>query len=385
MSRDFYCSQKFRDVSINVQNRTMSACCYAQTEKIDLEFLRQNPGRLFNMPFLLQERQDMLNNRPVKSCEAACWIPESQGVTSRRDLSETGEKSHTDIETEPEVVSVILSTDCNLTCSYCSPTSSTAWARDIMNNGAYSMPHFDDASRYQLSERDKILFNISQKEMTRHPTTNLILSGITKIKPETHVKIIGGEPLLHNDLPDLINMLGNQKITVITGLGVDSTRLQKILNKIDLSKNIIFTVSAETTGSYYELNRYGITYEKFLNNLDIVRATGKPVSFSCVLSNLTVFDHARFAEEFAEHKQYTFCSQPDFMTVNVMDDESKQYVIDQLESSDIEIKNTIIDSVRAPCTQEQRQNLKAFVTEFVRRRPGLSLDVFPKSFVNWIQ
>ena len=75
MVDNFYCSQKFTSLSIDLEKRLLYSCCSAVPEKIDLDWLQQNPGMLFNSPNLQQERQAMLDNMPVPGCQQSCWTP----------------------------------------------------------------------------------------------------------------------------------------------------------------------------------------------------------------------------------------------------------------------------------------------------------------------
>jgi hypothetical protein len=66
----------------------------------------------------------------------------------------------------------------------------------------------------------------------------------------------------------------------------------------------------------------------------------------------------------------------------VLDDESKTKLSASLEKIELTMPG-LINSINAPCDQTQKQQAASFIKEFAGRR-NLSLDIFPKSFTNWI-
>ena len=47
-NREYYCSQKFRFIKIDLESNTMYTCDAAKPHSIDLQWLEKNPGQLFN-------------------------------------------------------------------------------------------------------------------------------------------------------------------------------------------------------------------------------------------------------------------------------------------------------------------------------------------------
>jgi hypothetical protein len=66
-----------------------------------------------------------------------------------------------------------------------------------------------------------------------------------------------------------------------------------------------------------------------------------------------------------------------------MDAATKELVIDQILSSNILIKDKIINVIQQPCTAQHRQDLSVYLQEFAKRRK-LSLDIFPDSMLQWL-
>jgi organic radical activating enzyme len=379
MVDNFYCSQKFTSLSIDLEKRLLYSCCSAVPEKIDLDWLQQNPGMLFNSPNLQQERQAMLDNMPVPGCQQSCWTPESIGLESRRTQHKTYRLTCTDVQTtQPKNLNIILGSTCNLSCVYCCKQYSTAWTRDIKNNGVYF-----DHPRFNLVPMDQILSRISQDEHKNSEGFDIIVKELSNYTNLQEIVIDGGEPFLYNGFPDLINSLaGNENLLFYTGLGVDSRRLINQLDRIQHKEKITAVVSAETCGQLYEFTRFGNTYEKFLENLKILQDC-MTVKFSSVLSNLTIHGLVDFVDQYTDRVEfYNFCNDPDYLCMNVLDDQTKQRLAVSISNSDIRLKDSIVSTMMKPCTEQQRQQFASYLSQYARRR-NLELDIFPTSMLNW--
>jgi molybdenum cofactor biosynthesis enzyme MoaA len=379
---DFYCSQKFTWLSVDLEKRLSYSCCSATPEKLNLNWLKENPGKLFDTPGLHQDRIDMLNNQPVSSCHDACWKPESKGLASRRIMMKSQVRTHSNVdETIPGLLNITLGSTCNLTCSYCCKQYSSAWYRDLRDNGAY----IENQNRYTLVPLDHVLAKISHSEYLESTGVKILIEEISRLDQAEEVRITGGEPFLYNEFPDLLNGLDrSDRVSFYTGLGVDTKRLQKQLDRIKPRNNLQVIVSVENCGKSYEFNRYGSNYNTFLTNLKLLTDSGFPVMFNSVVSNLTVFGIEEFAETFENIPViYQFCNSPDFLAVNVVDDASKEKLIESIGKSSITIRDEIIQGLSVAPTQEQQQNCARFVKEFARRR-NLDLDIFPNTMLEWL-
>jgi organic radical activating enzyme len=376
---DFYCNQKFTWLSVNLEKRLTYSCCKAYPEKIDLSWLKQNPGQIFNTELLKAERQNMLDNIPVNSCHTACWVPESQGFTSRR-LEIGQEKTHTNIESQPETLNIVLGSTCNLTCSYCCKQYSTAWLRDVKDNSKYP-----ESDRFTILPVDQVLLKISQNEHKQSEAFSTLISETKTFTNLKEVDVSGGEPFLYNGLCELLeNIVQPVEIEVFTGLGVNRARLANQIDKIKHIPNLKIVVSAENINEFYEFNRYGNTYNEFEQNLKLILDSGLEVRFNSVISNLTIFGLVEFANKYRDITiNYDFCRDPDYLGINVLDDHSKEKLIKSIGDSAIPIKSTIIQEMLIESTQEQQKNCSVFVKEFALRR-DLNLNIFPNSMLEWL-
>lgn len=361
-------------MTVNLEKRSLSSCCAAKESKIDLTWLKQHPGQLFNTPELVQERKDMLDDIPVASCDHVCWTPERSGMTSRRLTKQSDQLTHTNIDADPEILHLILGSDCNLTCSYCCKHYSTAWLRDIDQNGSYL-----NTERDTVNNNDRIILKLGQNAIKQSALYQTVLDEVSHYKNIREIQLTGGEPFLYNGLDKLVNQLP-EKIDIFTGLGVDTRRLDRVLSTLP-QERLLLTISIENINELYEFNRYGNSYQRFIQNLNIIKDMGIPYRFLSVLSNVTLFGFKDFLNAFEGQDIITnLCVEPTHLSPNVLDDRSKEYI----NNTDYgQFNEQIKGAVNQPVTEADKQTFVTYINEFVKRRE-LNLEIFPEAFVNWV-
>lgn len=385
MSRDYYCSQKFRFLKIDLESQTTYNCHAARPHKINFEWLAANPGKLFNTDVNVSERKMMLVNERNSSCEQNCWPAEDRGATSPRLIASGQIRTLTEVVTSPEIIDITLNSDCNLTCSYCCKEYSSSWRNDVLKNGDYHIE--SEPNRYTKNTMDIVLARVSQQERFGLDRTQAILAEVKAISGNVKEIIIsGGEPFLSRYLLDIVKDNSHApRVQIFTGLGVDFKRFERIIDTLAEYKNIVLNVSGETLGALYEFNRYGATWHEFERKLALLAEKNIRVELSSVMSNLTVIGFADFYKQFSGYAYRIECVyNPNFLAPHILDQATKDQVISQLTESNFAQKELILNSLLSTPTPAEKQDLKKFLTEFVARRPGLSLDVFPKTFVEWL-
>ena len=372
---DSYCNQKFWWLNVDLTRKQQYSCCSAAPADIDIQWLSKNPGKIFNTPLLHQERRAMLNNEPVDSCYDNCVRAENQGLVSRRNVMQGNTKTHTEIDSSPTLVNVIVGSTCNLTCVYCCKHYSSAWLKDIEKSG----PYLDD-NRFKIFPNDQVKKHVDIQADTDY---NLLLDELAQLSSDT-IHISGGEPFLYNNLHNLVSKSTAKTIKINTGLGVDPVRFEQQINKLKDIKNIEILVSGETISKLYELVRYGNEFERFETNLQTVRQSGLKHSMVSVISNLTVLGIMDFYYRYPDIESYfLLCNDPDFLAVNVLDRVTKDAVVAQIQKSDHPAKTTILENIVKPVTAQQHKDFSVYIQEFAARR-NIALDVLPQSLTHWI-
>ena len=381
--RDYYCSMKFRFLKVDLEKKTTYNCHAAQSHPIDLKWVSNNPGQLFNTDINVAERKMMLDNKRNPSCEQNCWPAEDVGAISPRLFQKGNIKTHFDPITQPEIIDLTIGSDCNLTCSYCCKEYSSRWRKDILDNGDYAITNSDD--RYKKSQIDVVLQKTSQNKKKDSIQYQLFSQEIYAVKSTLkRLVITGGEPFLDNGLIDIINTASETPlVSIYSGLGVSLTRFEQLIKKIAEYPNVELIISAENIGKFLEFNRYGVKWKEFDLKIELIKSAGIPFKFQCTLTNLTLFGFSEFYKHYKDiEMDIGYAYQPTSMAPYVLDDQSKQDILEQLkEVPDIE---NIRASMEQTPSDMQRLNIKEFLTEFTQRRKGIDISMFPSSFLNWI-
>lgn len=375
-----YCSTKFTDLQVHVQGRLLYNCCKAYPERINLEWLEANPGKLFHTDTMLEDRKLMLEDKSCVSCHHGCYKYEEQGLSSAR-LQQDNQKFISDPETPLKSLQISLSTDCNLTCMYCGPEWSTSWQKDIEKNGNYELTEF----KLKNDNWAKLWSKIKQKERSNESKFfKLLLKEISLANGLESITLLGGEPLLNNQLETLLEISENKRITIVTGLGVSSNRLANLLKKTT-NKKIKFRVSAEAIGSFFELIRYGISWNDFQERVKMIEDNGNVIEFISTISNISLLDFTNFYETFG--KQHTIninpMSERPFLMPHVLDDRSKREFIHEIKSrNNVSQFQEISRLVNLDPSETDRSNLGNYLKQFSSRR-SIDISFLPEHFRKW--
>lgn len=389
--RNYYCSMKFRFLKVDLIRNTMYTCDAATPRSIDRDWLEANPGQLFNTESIVNDRRLMLQNIRNLNCEQNCWPAEDKGSVSPRLFRNGDLKTHTDLYQSPEFFDLTINSDCNLSCSYCCKEFSSSWRRDIAKNGPYQITGLSD--RYELTPMDQIIQQLSQSEVKSNRNYQLLLNELRIVAPSLKtLYVTGGEPLLDNNLIDTLVDIpfdSDINLNLFSGLGMSESRFNNLLDKMSILsnkyKNFQLKISAESANQFYEFNRYGNTWNDFVGKINLLRQRNIKFIFHCTISNLTLFGFYDFCTKFNDIDfTMDFVHQPHMLSPHVLDDESKKTIYNQLVALDGKNTSALLKSIESVPTELEKLNLKEFLLEFTNRRPDLTLDIFPKTFVNWL-
>jgi MoaA/NifB/PqqE/SkfB family radical SAM enzyme len=180
---------------------------------------------------------------------------------------------------------------CNLSCKYCSEAG-------VMRDSS-------------LSDIKKIV-------------DNLISGGLERIC------ITGGEPLLRDDLEDILRYIKERNVTITlstNGMCLDENRLKKIKPLID---NIRFSLRGSEK-IHNRITGNGLSFKKTLESIRICRKHGLPISMvmTIVDNNYTQMEEiARICEREGVEKLYYFSLIPRGRAIKIFD--QKNVSIDKI-------------------------------------------------------
>lgn len=329
----------------------------------------------------------MLENIRVKSCEHYCWNIEDHELPSPRLETQSNVQDYQTAEvTELKSLNLIFGSRCTLTCSYCNKGFSRAWAQDIEKHGNYSIATASDI--YTLNTKDKIIKNLDQHTLYSGQHFELLYEQIIKLKHSVGtVYITGGEPFLYESL--LLQVVAtfpqSVNIVILTGTGVLPTKFSAILTQLEQFSNVTLGISAENLYQLYEFNRFGNTFENFVEIYKMVTASKLKYKFYSTLSNLTVFGYLDFVNFVDAEISENTCNDPEFLRVSMLDNNSRLELLEQYDKQNNSKFNSVIKllNVDTPVSIVDKNNLSTFLVEFSSRRK-LDLNIFPKTFLDWL-
>jgi len=378
---DYYCSAKFKELQVHVQSRLLYNCCKAYPERVDLDWLEANPGRLFHTDTMLQDRELMLDNKSCASCHHGCYKLEEQGLPSAR-RQYINDTKIPDPQAPLTTLQISLSTDCNLTCMYCSPEWSSSWHRDIEKNGEYLLNGTPVKQKNNWSTLWAMMTQKSRGVDSRF--FKLLLREIKLATGLQNVTLLGGEPLLNNQLDQVLEMVHGKKITIITGLGISHGRLRKVL---DMTKglDVNFSISAETTGTLFELIRHGVTWGDFQQRVGMIEDNGNEIKFISTMSNLSVLGFPDFYDLYSSRHKIAIngLQEIPWMMPHVLDPRSKNEFIDRIQDKhNLPEFNNILHMINKTPEDKDRTNMGDYLKQFSSRR-SINFDFLPAHFLKW--
>ena len=152
-----YCPNKFDYLKVDIEKRLLYNCHKAHPHRVTTQWLEQNPGMLFNTETMIAERKEMLAGKRNFSCGFQCYDAEDKGAYSHRmQVLDTKKTEYTNPLSFVKTLNIDLSTDCNLSCVYCSGMFSSSWRREIKKFGTYSnIPKNYNDIVDKLSQKEK--------------------------------------------------------------------------------------------------------------------------------------------------------------------------------------------------------------------------------------
>jgi hypothetical protein len=254
-------------------------CCHSRST-IDLDLYSHSNNEL---------RQQILSGQKISHCES-CYHLESKKIVSPRQRETTRWLQDPEVnqyisDWSPERSEIFFydlrfDNKCNLACISCDEHSSSLWAKEL-----------------KITQHKKIV-NVD----------------IEKISASKKIYLAGGEPLIIEDFVRLIEILAAQdtqpELVINTNLTSISDRLKTALVKI---KNLTLTVSVDAFGSVNEYHRYPLRWNKFMRNLEWVRANVScTVLFNSVVDAVTVINISNLVdiEKYADQWNLSILTHP---------------------------------------------------------------------------
>ena len=311
-----FCLAKWLQSTILLYNGETHSCHHPSRHKIPVEGLAENPKQIHNTPVKIFARKEMLEGIQTRECDY-CWRIENsnkENVSDRIYKSGGGwARAHLPNvidaglgkQINPTYLEVAFESTCNFACMYCTPDVSTQWMAEVEKSGPYKL--------HTITMHDANWIKSQGKYPIHRDEYNPYIEAFWKWWPELYsslevFRITGGEPLLSKHTWKIFDHIKenpnlNLEFAINTNLGVPDKLIDRLIEEAKaiegkVKEFKIFT-SAEAAGSHANYIRYGMDYDKFMENLDKIM-TALPevrIVFMTTVNALSAFYFHDFLED----------------------------------------------------------------------------------------
>lgn len=311
-----FCGAKWYNATIWLGSGMTTSCHHPPAHKVDVNELSNNPKLLHNTEQKKLDRKMMLAGERPPGCEY-CWKIEDMGldrvsdrvyksvIYKKQDLIKA---SNTPVEDDVDLKTLEIAFDrtCQFACSYCNPSFSTTWVKDIKTNGPYtgiadSRNHYD-----HLHDGDQ-LYNYNEVNPYVEAFFKWWDSSLHKTLDE--LRITGGEPLMSGHTWKLLEWFKENKrksstrLAINSNLGFEKSLLEKLLASAENTQLEIYT-SNEAIGIHAEYIRDGLNWNQWVENSKFLLESNKLRGFNvmCTINSLCLESLPDFLDLMLEWK-----------------------------------------------------------------------------------
>ena len=275
-----FCAAKWYNATIWLGSGQTTSCHHPLPHAIDIEAIKTNPSAIHNTPQKKEQRRQMQVGERPAGCDY-CWKIEDMSTDAVSDrVYKTviyNDKDLDDAYNLPANKDVNLQTleiafdrTCQFACSYCNPAFSTAWVRDIHQNGAYTNLVSDGRNHFTHEHSSSQLFKLNEVNPYVEAFFKWWETDLHKTLKE--LRITGGEPLMSDNTWRLIDWFKAHKGASTTRLAINSNLgfkrdiLERLLDSTQGIELDIYT-SNESMGAHAEYIRDGLEWKQWVENL----------------------------------------------------------------------------------------------------------------------
>lgn len=320
-----FCVLKWFHQEMHLGSGLNHSCYHCPTHKIP------ENSDLHNTPHKKEQRAIMLQGGQPDEC-SYCWQVEDLDLISDRQtlavqffkhdpniIAKATEAGLNDVF--PKYLELSFTNKCQMKCSYCGPSFSSSWQKEI-----------DEHGPYDLSQDE--YYNGNEYKETNSP----YLERFWKWFPEAYkhlfvLRVTGGEPLLDSNTYRLLeyvkdNPREGMTFHCNTNLMITENRVKKYINLVKDIPNTKLYVSIDSWGKQAEYIRHGLDIEHFEHNLHLVLANGIEVGIMNTFNFLSIHNLEEFFFKMAELKN----TYGDLLTIDIPYMTSPEHLSAQISS-----------------------------------------------------
>lgn len=275
-----FCAAKWKNATIWLADGMTTSCHLPPAHMIDQGEILENPSAIHNTKHKKQMRALMLQGDRPDECEY-CWKIEDIAKDTISDrvyksiiyddkVIEEVARLDPNENVTPKTLEIAFDGTCNFACSYCSPTFSTTWTKDIKKNGRYNDLISDSKDNLNIPEHQ-------YKDDENNPYIEAFWKWwYSDLQYELEeIRITGGEPLMAKSVWKLFEWFKNnpekgKKIRYAINSNLVPKKQETLEKLIEYSHYVpkleIYT-SNESHREQSEYIRDGMKYDQWLSNI----------------------------------------------------------------------------------------------------------------------
>lgn len=424
------CAAKWMDATIWLYSGLTASCHHPPSHRISEEEIKLNPSALHNTSQKKMVRRQMQTGERPKECEY-CWKIEDLSPNSISDrvfhsLDSNFEhiKSLKDADHlanfNPKRLEIAFDRTCQFACSYCNPSYSTTWVRDIQKNGPYLGLKTDTRQHYESTHAS----NDPYFEASSNPYIEAFWRWWPELKKSlTQLRITGGEPLMSGHFWKLLDLMKSEsdlnfQFAVNSNLGSKPELIQKLVQASHQLNNLEIFTSNEAFGAQAEYIRDGLNFELWKTNFTTLKREGKVnrIHIMMTINGLCLFSITRLLDQMLEWKaefgketptfSLNIVRWPTFQSPLVLPEYLRRQVTEKFKNWFLKHEhNPLIQSYEADhcrrliqylekaeepthgaaSRQDLEADLKRFILQYDRRRHKDFTLSFEKPTVDWLK
>ena len=423
-----FCGAKWYNATTWLGSGTTASCHHPTAHKIPLVELRDDYTAIHNTKHKKAARKMMQEGERPLECEY-CWHIEDMGkdavsdrvfksqIYSEQDLQEAYDKSWED-SVNLKTFEIAFDRTCNLACSYCNPSFSTTWARDIKKNGPYQNLLSDGAGAFEQDGSWTEPYGRDEENPYIEAFWKWWDNGLSDSLEE--LRVTGGEPLMSGNTWKLFDWFEEQdsdmRFSINSNLIAKDEIVDRLIEKSHRVKNFELYTSAECFGLHQEYLRDGFNWEVWHRNMLRFANEGNynSINIMMTITGLSLFSTTEFLDEVYEMKKHSKSGTHPVVSVNILRFPSFQNILTlpkeiretcrqdlvlwfeenrnkpqwlQFELASIERLIEYLATDETPHRNASNrdtlwQDMKSFYTQYDERR-NKDINVFPKIFTDW--
>ena len=423
-----FCGAKWFNATTWLGSGTTASCHHPTAHKIPLVELRDDYTAIHNTKHKKATRKMMQEGERPLECEY-CWRIEDMGkdavsdrvfksqIYSEQDLQEAYDKSWED-SVNLKTFEIAFDRTCNLACSYCNPSFSTTWARDIKKNGPYQNLLSDGAGAFEQDGSWTEPYGRDEENPYIEAFWKWWDNGLSESLEE--LRVTGGEPLMSGNTWKLFDWFEEQdsdmRFSINSNLIAKDEIVDRLIEKSHRVKNFELYTSAECFGVHQEYLRDGFDWEVWHRNMLRFANEGNynSINIMMTITGLSLFSTTEFLDEVYEMKKHSKSGTHPVVSVNILRFPSFQNILTlpkeirehcrqdlvlwfeenrtkpqwlEFELASIERLIEYLATDETPHRKASNrdtlwQDMKAFYTQYDERR-NKDINVFPEIFTDW--